>query len=78
MKAILPLKLQGLKGSVGGVQGILAIKESFSKGNTDFESAITILVEIYGFDRQTAIDILGEIKTEEEKLIIEKEITEDV
>jgi hypothetical protein len=73
------LKAQaGLKGSVGGVQGILAIKDSFSEGNTDFESAITILVEIYGFDRQTAIDILGEIKTEEEKLIIEKEIAEDV
>ena len=55
------LKAQaGLRGSVGGVQGILGIQESFSSGTTDFESAITILMEIYGFDRKISSALLGQ------------------
>jgi len=50
----------GLRGSVGGVQGILGIQASFSSGVTDFESAITILMEIYGFDRKVSSALLGQ------------------
>ena len=61
------LKAQaGLRGSVGGVQGILGIQESFSSGTTDFESAITILMEIYGFDRKVSSALLGQPELETE------------
>ena len=48
-----------LRGSVGGVQGILGIQQSVSQGLTDFESAITILMEIYGFNRSVSSALLG-------------------
>lgn len=51
-----------LRGSVGGVQGILGIQESVKLGNTSFESAIATLIEIYGFNKETAISILGSEK----------------
>ena len=44
---------------VGGVQGILSIQQSFSEQKTTFESAITILVKIYGFNRQVSSALLG-------------------
>ena len=56
-----------LKGSVGGVQGILGIQQSYSEGKTDRKSAITILTEIYGFTVEIADSLLGE--PEEEKNI---------
>ena len=48
-----------LRGSVGGVQGILELQGSVTMGTTSRESAITILMQIYGFDEQTAEEILG-------------------
>ena len=48
-----------LRGSVGGVQGILAIQTQVANGITSESSAIATLIEIYGFDRQTAIQVLG-------------------
>lgn len=48
-----------LRGSVGGVQGILSIQEAFASGRTSELSAITILKEIYGFDEDTSRDLLG-------------------
>lgn len=48
-----------LRGTVGGVQGILAIQQSVVNETTSRESAVTILMTIYGFDEQTANDILG-------------------
>ncbi len=48
-----------LRGSVGGVQGILAIQQSVVAGTTDRDSAIVILMQIYGFDETTANEILG-------------------
>lgn len=48
-----------LKGTVGGVQGILAIQDSVSKGITDYNSAVALLFEIYGFDDKTARKLLG-------------------
>lgn len=49
-----------LRGSVGGVQGILGIQDSVNRGVTSFESAIATMIEIYGFNRATAIKILGD------------------
>lgn len=48
-----------LKGSVGGVQGILEIQASVSQGITDYNAAIALLDEIFGFDEATAKRILG-------------------
>jgi hypothetical protein len=48
-----------LRGSVGGVQGILAIQQSFANNLTDYGSAITILTEIYGFTNSVADALLG-------------------
>jgi len=48
-----------LKGTVGGVQGILEIQGSVAAGITDYNSAITLLYEIYGFDDATAKKLLG-------------------
>lgn len=51
-----------LRGSVGGVQGILQIQQSFAKGLTNELSAINILKEIYGFSEETAQKLLGNPK----------------
>jgi len=55
-----------LRGSVGGVQGILQIQQAVSSGITDYDAAITILKEIFGFTEEIALEILGipEIKAE--------------
>ncbi len=49
-----------LRGSVGGVQGVLGIQQSVSEGLTDVRSAITILMEIYGFTREVSQQLLGQ------------------
>lgn len=57
------LKAQAqLKGSVGGVTSLLEIQSSYSQGLTDYESAISMLDIIFGYDRPTAIRLLGEPK----------------
>lgn len=48
-----------LKGSVGGVQGILEIQKSVSEGITQYEAALTLLNEIYGFDEVVGSKLLG-------------------
>lgn len=48
-----------LKGSVGGTQGILQIQESVANGVTQYEAAVALLYEIYGFDDATARRLLG-------------------
>lgn len=48
-----------LRGSVGGVQGILGIVDSVIGNVMSRESAIETMIEIYGFNRDTAIKILG-------------------
>jgi len=48
-----------LRGSVGGVQGVLAVQLQVSQGITDLESAIAILEEFYGLNEDTARRILG-------------------
>lgn len=51
-----------LKGTVGGVDGILSIQQSVASGITDYTAAIALLYEIYGFDNATAKRILGNPK----------------
>lgn len=48
-----------LKGSVGGVQGIIQMQQSVAQGLTTKEAAIATLVEIYGIDKATATSIIG-------------------
>lgn len=50
----------GLRGSVGGVQGVLQIQREFSEGITSFSSAISILEIIFGFSKADAIRLLGQ------------------
>jgi hypothetical protein len=54
-----------LKGSVGGVQGILQIQQSVANGVTDYSAAISLLGVIYGIEEQTARQILGTPKPAE-------------
>lgn len=49
-----------LKGSVGGVQGLIQIQTSVAEGITDYEAAVTMLLEIYGFEDAKARAILGD------------------
>lgn len=61
-----------LKGSVGGVQGLIQIQTSVAQGITDYEAAVTMLYEIYGFDDATARKLLGD-KAKLEKAAIVKQ-----
>jgi len=51
-----------LKGSVGGVQALLEIQNSYSSGTTTYESAIAMLDLIFGYDKPTAVRLLGQPK----------------
>jgi phage portal protein BeeE len=54
------LKAQAtLRGSVGGVQGILAIQTAVSQGTATREAALATLTIIYGFTDEQAANILG-------------------
>lgn len=55
-----------LRGSVGGVQGILAVQNSVSQGSTTYDAALSILTIIYGFTEQQAKDLLGKPKESQE------------
>jgi hypothetical protein len=48
-----------LRGSVGGVQGILQTQLSVQQGATDYKAALELLKEIYGFSEEKAKNILG-------------------
>jgi hypothetical protein len=59
---ILAKKLEAqstLKGSVGGVQALLQIQQSVASGITSYNSGVTMLEEIFGFDTITAQKILN-------------------
>ena len=51
-----------LRGSVGGVQGIIQIQTSVAQGLTDRGSAAALLELIYGFDTDNALRLLGGVK----------------
>jgi len=48
-----------LKGSVGGVQSLLAIQQGVASGTTTLESGIIMLETIFGYDRALSIKLLG-------------------
>lgn len=52
----------GLKVSVGGVQSLLGIQESFANGTTSYESAINMLNIIFGYTKEEAIALLGRVE----------------
>lgn len=57
-----------LRGSVGGVTALLAIQQSVAAGTTTRDSGVSMIVNIYGFDEETAAEMLGDpepIKKEE-------------
>jgi hypothetical protein len=66
-----------LKGSVGGVQGIIQIQESVAAGITDYEAAVTLLFEIYGFDDATARKLLGSKEKLEQKKMAEDKLKQE-
>jgi hypothetical protein len=53
-----------LKGSVGGVQALLDIQASYGAGTTSYESAISMLDIIFGYNQAQAVSLLGTPKTE--------------
>ncbi len=53
-----------LKGSVGGVQSLLEIQSSYAQGLTTYESAISMLDLIFGYNREQAVKLLGQPKKE--------------
>lgn len=57
-----------LRGSVGGVTALLAIQQSVSAKTTTKEAGVAMIVNIYGFDEETASQMLGnpEIKPDNE------------
>jgi len=55
-----------LKGTVGGVQGILEIQRSVSTGITEREAAVILLEQIYGFTREQAESMIGNPKPVEQ------------
>lgn len=50
-----------LRGSVGGVQGVLSIQASVVAGTTSRESAMSMLTIIFGFTDEQANQILGQV-----------------
>jgi hypothetical protein len=53
-----------LRGTVGGVEGLLGLKEKLSTGLIDRESAISIITEIYGFSEEITQKIVGNSETQ--------------
>lgn len=54
-----------LRGSVGGVSGILSVQTAVSAGTCTYDSAIAILTIIFGFGEEDAKEIVGEPITQE-------------
>ena len=48
-----------LRGSVGGVNSILAIQASVSAKTTTLDSGVAMLINIFGYSEEVAIRILG-------------------
>ena len=49
-----------LRGSVGGVTSLLAIQQSVAAGTTSKDAGIAMIVNIYGYDEETAEAMLGD------------------
>lgn len=55
-----------LRGSVAGVTSLLAIQQSVSEGTTTRDSAVSMIVNIFGYTEQQARDMLGTPKPAED------------
>jgi hypothetical protein len=69
-----------LRGSVGGVQGVLQVQQSVAAGLTAYDAGVLILVEIYGFTKEVAKGLLGTKKqlleapaTKQQSNVVKKE-----
>jgi len=51
-----------LRGSVGGIQGIVAIQESVATGIMSIEAAQSTIEEFYGVDKSVAASMLSKVK----------------
>ncbi len=51
-----------LRGSVGGVQGIIGLQQSVAQGLTEIDAAVATLVNVYGYDDAQAKAIIGNPK----------------
>lgn len=54
-----------LRGSVGGVQGIISLTEAVKSGTIDKESAVAIVRNIYGYSEKQAKAMIGGFEDEE-------------
>jgi len=54
-----------LRGTVGGVEGLLSIQNSVANKITEYSAGVAMLVEIYGFDEETAKRVLGSEKKQQ-------------
>ena len=69
-----------LRGSVGGVQGILEVQAAVASGLTQYDAALTLFTTVYGFDETTARNLLGEereINFNDEELVNSNNIEND-
>lgn len=64
-----------LKGTVGGIEGILQIQDKVSEGTTDIEAAVALVMEIYGLDEAKARKIVGIPKPKEEIIAAQTDAT---
>ena len=55
-----------LRGSVGGVTGILQIAEKVTLGTITREAGLSILEIIFGLSTEDAIKLLGEVEEKKE------------
>lgn len=51
-----------LRGSVGGVTALLAIQQSVGLGTTTRDAGVSMIVNIFGFDEDTASEMIGDPK----------------
>ena len=61
-----------LKGSVGGVQGILNVQKSVAEGFTSYDAGVNTLVTLYGFDEATSKALLGSPKSIKPNQVIDE------
>ena len=60
-----------LRGSVGGIQGIVSLQESVATGVMSIEAAQSTIEEFYGVDKSVAASMLSKVKP----MTISNEIT---
>ncbi len=67
-----------LKGTVGGVQGVLQIQSSVAQSITQYDAGIVMLMEFYGVDEELAKRILGDEGKIKETMMEKKQVEEEM